>query len=181
MFRITFCRDLHYKKNSILRSFYLFQEQTLPPRPEAYPIPTQTYTREYFTFPASKSQDRMGPAQSQWPNYEEKPQVQAESNHSINSTMQVRSYFFHCKKGGGWREGWRDRNCLISTSHLLKAFLQQLTMISELLRINHTADEGITVLLPRLTWVQKPYFFTFFFFSTEFVLSSYVDLLSRIF
>uniref|UniRef100_A0A8C3CVI0 Afadin, adherens junction formation factor n=1 Tax=Cairina moschata TaxID=8855 RepID=A0A8C3CVI0_CAIMO len=64
------------------------EEQTLPPRPEAYPIPTQTYTREYFTFPASKSQDRMGPAQSQWPSYEEKPQVQAESNHSINSTMQ---------------------------------------------------------------------------------------------
>uniref|UniRef100_A0A8C0BSG9 Afadin n=1 Tax=Buteo japonicus TaxID=224669 RepID=A0A8C0BSG9_9AVES len=64
------------------------EEQTLPQRPEAYPIPTQTYTREYFTFPASKSQDRMGPAQSQWPNYEEKPQVQAESNHSINTTMQ---------------------------------------------------------------------------------------------
>lgn len=36
----------------------------------------------------------MGPAQSQWPNYEEKPQIQAESNHSINSTMQVRSNFF---------------------------------------------------------------------------------------
>ncbi|XP_009987505.1 PREDICTED: afadin-like, partial [Tauraco erythrolophus] len=64
------------------------EEQTLPPRPEAYPIPTQTYTREYFTFPASKSQDRMGPAQGQWPNYEEKPQVLAESNQSINTTMQ---------------------------------------------------------------------------------------------
>ncbi|XP_062428168.1 afadin isoform X11 [Rhea pennata] len=64
------------------------EEQTLPPRPEAYPIPTQTYTREYFTFPASKSQDRMGPTQNQWPNYEDKPQIQAESNHSINTTMQ---------------------------------------------------------------------------------------------
>lgn len=78
--------------------FCLFQEQILPPRPEAYPIPTQTYTREYFTFPASKSQDRMGPAQSQWPNYEEKPQLQAESNHSINTTMQVRSNFFQYKE-----------------------------------------------------------------------------------
>lgn len=165
MFRITFCTDLRDKKNSILRSFYLFQEETLPPRPEAYPIPTQTYTREYFTFPASKSQDRMGPAQSQWPSYEEKPQVQAESNHSINSTMQVRSYFFHCKEGGGWREEeWRDRNSLISTSHLLKTFFQRLSMISELLRINHTTEEGLAVLLPRLTWVQKPYFLTFFFF-----------------
>lgn len=87
----------------VIREFYgvfssLFQEQILPPRPEAYPIPTQTYTREYFTFPASKSQDRMGPAQSQWPNYEEKPQLQAESNHSINSTMQVRSNFFQYKE-----------------------------------------------------------------------------------
>ncbi|KAJ8270715.1 hypothetical protein GJAV_G00118420 [Gymnothorax javanicus] len=36
-------------------------DEPSPPRPEAYPIPTQTYTREYFTFPASKSQDRMGP------------------------------------------------------------------------------------------------------------------------
>lgn len=118
----------------------------------------------------------MGPAQSQWPSYEEKPQVQAESNHSINSTMQVRSYFFHYKEGGGWREEWGDRNSLISTSHLLKTFFQQLRMISELLRINHTTEEGIAVLLPRLTWVQKPYFLTFFFFpfflfsSTEFVI-----------
>uniref|UniRef100_A0A6I8P5N5 Afadin n=1 Tax=Ornithorhynchus anatinus TaxID=9258 RepID=A0A6I8P5N5_ORNAN len=58
------------------------EEQTPPPRPEAYPIPTQTYTREYFTFPASKSQDRMGPAQNQWTNYEEKPPIQTESNRS---------------------------------------------------------------------------------------------------
>ncbi|XP_060098315.1 afadin isoform X5 [Heteronotia binoei] len=64
------------------------EEQMLPPRPEAYPIPTQTYTREYFTFPASKSQDRMGPAQSQWSSYEEKPQVQTESNHYISTAMQ---------------------------------------------------------------------------------------------
>lgn len=104
-------------ENYTLCSFYLFQEQTLPPRPEAYPIPTQTYTREYFTFPASKSQDRMGPAQSQWPNYEEKPQVQAESNHSINTTMQVRSSFFQYKKR-------TERNCLLSTPRLLETFLQ---------------------------------------------------------
>lgn len=63
----------------------------LPPRPEAYPIPTQTYTREYFTFPASKSQDRMGPTQSQWSSYEEKPQVQTENNHYISTAMQVRN------------------------------------------------------------------------------------------
>ncbi|XP_066472553.1 afadin isoform X6 [Tiliqua scincoides] len=64
------------------------EEQILPPRPEAYPIPTQTYTREYFTFPASKSQDRMGPAQNQWSSYEEKPPISAESNHYISTAMQ---------------------------------------------------------------------------------------------
>ncbi|KAM5324271.1 afadin isoform 7-T7 [Glossophaga mutica] len=59
------------------------EEQTPPPRPEAYPIPTQTYTREYFTFPASKSQDRAAPPppHSQWPAYEEEPQVRVDSSH----------------------------------------------------------------------------------------------------
>lgn len=65
------------------------QEQTPPPRPEAYPIPTQTSTREYFTFPASKSQDRVAPPQSQWLGFEEKPQVLADGNHS-SAAIQVR-------------------------------------------------------------------------------------------
>ncbi|KAM5229183.1 afadin isoform 2-T2 [Ctenodactylus gundi] len=65
------------------------EEQTPPPRPEAYPIPTQTYTREYFTFPASKSQDRMAPPQNQWPNYEEKPHVHTDSNHSSITIQRV--------------------------------------------------------------------------------------------
>nr|KAF6461333.1 afadin, adherens junction formation factor [Molossus molossus] len=58
------------------------EEQTPPPRPEAYPIPTQTYTREYFTFPASKSQDRAAPPpHSQWPTYEEEPHLHMDSSH----------------------------------------------------------------------------------------------------
>ncbi|XP_041601276.1 afadin isoform X16 [Vulpes lagopus] len=65
------------------------EEQTPPPRPEAYPIPTQTYTREYFTFPASKSQDRMAPPQNQWPNYEEKPHMHMDSNHSSIAIQRV--------------------------------------------------------------------------------------------
>uniref|UniRef100_A0A3B3SZG0 Afadin, adherens junction formation factor n=1 Tax=Paramormyrops kingsleyae TaxID=1676925 RepID=A0A3B3SZG0_9TELE len=49
-------------------------DEPSPPHPEAYPIPTQTYPREYFTFPASKSQDRMGPAPGQsWPNSDDRP------------------------------------------------------------------------------------------------------------
>ncbi|XP_025278558.3 afadin isoform X19 [Canis lupus familiaris] len=65
------------------------EEQTPPPRPEAYPIPTQTYTREYFTFPASKSQDRMAPPQNQWPNYEEKPHMHMDNNHSSIAIQRV--------------------------------------------------------------------------------------------
>uniref|UniRef100_A0A8C2EM47 Afadin n=1 Tax=Cyprinus carpio TaxID=7962 RepID=A0A8C2EM47_CYPCA len=50
----------------------LCPDEPSPPHPEAYPIPTQTYPREYFTFPASKSQDRMGPGQP-WQNNEPEP------------------------------------------------------------------------------------------------------------
>ncbi|KAM9316702.1 afadin [Gastrophryne carolinensis] len=64
------------------------EEPPAPARPEAYPIPTQTYTREYFTFPTPKSQDRMAPAQSQWPDYEEKIPVQMGSHHSSNTSVQ---------------------------------------------------------------------------------------------
>uniref|UniRef100_A0A673HY66 Afadin n=1 Tax=Sinocyclocheilus rhinocerous TaxID=307959 RepID=A0A673HY66_9TELE len=58
-------------------------EEPSPPHPEAYPIPTQTYPREYFTFPASKSQDRMGPGQP-WQNNEPEP-LPPMDNHSNNS------------------------------------------------------------------------------------------------
>ncbi|EQB77900.1 hypothetical protein CB1_000527019 [Camelus ferus] len=57
-------------------------EEPPAPRPEAYPVPTQTSTREYFTFPASRSQDRAAPPQNQWPSYEEKPHMRTDSDHS---------------------------------------------------------------------------------------------------
>lgn len=64
------------------------QEEPSPPRPEAYPIPTQTYPREYFTFPASKSQDRVGPGQP-WQSNEAEP-LPPMDNHTNNSmSMQV--------------------------------------------------------------------------------------------
>ncbi|XP_059504409.1 afadin isoform X5 [Stegostoma tigrinum] len=47
------------------------EEQVLPTRPEAYPIPTQTYAREYFTFPTSRSQDRVSPVLGQWQHYDD--------------------------------------------------------------------------------------------------------------
>ncbi|XP_044098275.1 afadin isoform X10 [Neovison vison] len=65
------------------------EEQTPPPRPEAYPIPTQTYSREYFTFPASRSQDRVAAPQNQWPSYEEKPRTHTDSSHSSIAVQRV--------------------------------------------------------------------------------------------
>ncbi|XP_067900730.1 afadin isoform X3 [Heterodontus francisci] len=52
------------------------EEQLMPTRPEAYPIPTQTYTREYFTFPTSRSQDRVSPVPGQWQHYDERTMMQ---------------------------------------------------------------------------------------------------------
>ncbi|XP_032956341.1 afadin isoform X8 [Rhinolophus ferrumequinum] len=65
------------------------EEQLPPPRPEAYPIPTQTYAREYFTFPASKAQDRAAPPQNQWPNYEERPHVHLDSSHPSLAAQRI--------------------------------------------------------------------------------------------
>ncbi|XP_077077407.1 afadin isoform X27 [Siphateles boraxobius] len=76
-------------------------EEPSPPRPEAYPIPTQTYPREYFTFPASRSQDRMG---QPWQNSDPEPLPPME-NHSNNSmAMQrvARSQEELCDVPGGY-------------------------------------------------------------------------------
>uniref|UniRef100_A0A671NA04 Afadin-like n=1 Tax=Sinocyclocheilus anshuiensis TaxID=1608454 RepID=A0A671NA04_9TELE len=74
-------------------------EEPSPTHPEAYPIPTQTYPREYFTFPASKSQDRMGPGQP-WQNNELEP-LPPMDNHSNNSmAMQVSHIRMHMNGAG---------------------------------------------------------------------------------
>uniref|UniRef100_A0A673HZD7 Afadin n=1 Tax=Sinocyclocheilus rhinocerous TaxID=307959 RepID=A0A673HZD7_9TELE len=73
-------------------------EEPSPPHPEAYPIPTQTYPREYFTFPASKSQDRMGPGQP-WQNNEPEP-LPPMDNHSNNSMRVARSQEELCEMPG---------------------------------------------------------------------------------
>ncbi|XP_027140438.1 afadin isoform X16 [Larimichthys crocea] len=63
-------------------------DEPSPPRPEAYPIPTQTYPREYFTIPASKSQDRVvGPGQGQhWQGMEDRERLPVVDN--IHNSMQ---------------------------------------------------------------------------------------------
>ncbi|XP_066533013.1 afadin isoform X8 [Hoplias malabaricus] len=64
-------------------------EEPSPPRPEAYPIPTQTYPREYFTFPASKSQDRMGPGPGQpWQSNEPEPLPPMVDHHNNSMAME---------------------------------------------------------------------------------------------
>ncbi|XP_076612718.1 afadin isoform X3 [Chaetodon auriga] len=66
------------------------QEEPSPPRPEAYPIPTQTCPREYFTIPASKSQDRVvGPGQGpsqHWQGMEDRERLPVADN--IHNSMQ---------------------------------------------------------------------------------------------
>ncbi|XP_060907584.1 afadin isoform X8 [Labrus mixtus] len=65
-------------------------DEPSPPRPEAYPIPTQTYPREYFTIPASKSTDRVvGPGQGppqHWQGMEDRERLPVVDN--IHNSMQ---------------------------------------------------------------------------------------------
>nr|XP_055042679.1 afadin isoform X22 [Misgurnus anguillicaudatus] len=63
-------------------------DEPSPPHPEAYPIPTQTYPRDYFTFPAPKSQDRVGPGQP-WQNNEPEP-LPPMDNHTNNNMAMPR-------------------------------------------------------------------------------------------
>uniref|UniRef100_A0A673IQU0 Afadin n=1 Tax=Sinocyclocheilus rhinocerous TaxID=307959 RepID=A0A673IQU0_9TELE len=77
------------KQGAIYHGLATLLNQPSPMMPrEAYPIPTQTYPREYFTFPASKSQDRMGPGQP-WQNNELEP-LPPMDNHSNNSMAMQR-------------------------------------------------------------------------------------------
>uniref|UniRef100_A0A3P9D4Z1 Afadin, adherens junction formation factor n=1 Tax=Maylandia zebra TaxID=106582 RepID=A0A3P9D4Z1_9CICH len=81
-------------------------DEPSPPRPEAYPIPTQTYPREYFTIPASKSQDRVvGPGQQgpppHWQGMEDRDRLPMGDN-IHNNSMQVRKLeilFRYCFSG----------------------------------------------------------------------------------
>ncbi|XP_051951329.1 afadin-like isoform X12 [Xyrauchen texanus] len=78
-------------------------EEPSPPHPEAYPIPTQTYPREYFTFPASKCQDRVGPGQP-WQNNEPEPLPPMDNHTNNNIAMQrvARSQEELCDVPGGY-------------------------------------------------------------------------------
>lgn len=89
--------SLHTLICLFLFSLLLDQDEPSPPRPEAYPIPTQTYPREYFTIPASKSQDRVvvvpgqGPSQH-WQGVEDRERLPVVDNIHNNSSMQVEQH-----------------------------------------------------------------------------------------
>ncbi|XP_028296454.1 afadin isoform X12 [Gouania willdenowi] len=66
-------------------------DEPSPPHPEAYPIPTQTYPREYFTIPASKSQDRVAPGQGppqHWQGMEDRERLPLGDN--VHNNVQQR-------------------------------------------------------------------------------------------
>uniref|UniRef100_A0A671NFG7 Afadin n=1 Tax=Sinocyclocheilus anshuiensis TaxID=1608454 RepID=A0A671NFG7_9TELE len=101
-------------------------EEPSPPHPEAYPIPTQTYPREYFTFPASKSQDRMGPGQP-WQNNEPEP-LPLMDNHSNNS-MQQQQRDAEYQRGSG--EHW---------NHQMSSSVESSTSSQE--HLNYSSSSG---------------------------------------
>uniref|UniRef100_A0A3Q3IM78 Afadin, adherens junction formation factor a n=1 Tax=Monopterus albus TaxID=43700 RepID=A0A3Q3IM78_MONAL len=68
-------------------------DEPSPSHPEAYPIPTQTYSREYFTIPASKSQDRVvglgqGPSQH-WQGMEDRERLPVVDNIHNNNMQRI--------------------------------------------------------------------------------------------
>ncbi|XP_042638192.1 afadin [Orycteropus afer afer] len=85
----TYAAGATAKITSVSTGNLCTEEQALPPRPEAYPIPTQTHPREYFTFPASKSQDRMVPTQSQWLDHEDKPHLHMDDDRANLAAQRV--------------------------------------------------------------------------------------------
>ncbi|XP_044145573.1 afadin isoform X3 [Bufo gargarizans] len=86
--KIAYGSTAPVKFTSVSTGNLCMEELQLPSRPEAYPIPTQTYTREYFTFPNPKCQDRITPASGQWPDFEEKVHDQVGNDHSSNASIQ---------------------------------------------------------------------------------------------
>lgn len=90
MATLTRARVLH-SCYILLISASVRQDEPSPPRPEAYPIPTQAYPREYFTIPASKSQDRVvGPGQGpsqHWQGLEDRERLPVVDN--MHNSMQV--------------------------------------------------------------------------------------------
>ncbi|KAJ8402828.1 hypothetical protein AAFF_G00361420 [Aldrovandia affinis] len=64
-------------------------EEPLSPHPEAYPIPTQTYTRDFFSFPTPLSPDMGGPASGHpWQNSEDRAASPGAVRHCSAAALQ---------------------------------------------------------------------------------------------
>uniref|UniRef100_A0A672QE07 Afadin n=1 Tax=Sinocyclocheilus grahami TaxID=75366 RepID=A0A672QE07_SINGR len=111
----------------------LCPDEPSPPHPEAYPIPTQTYPREYFTFPASKSQDRMGPGQP-WQNNEPEP-LPPMDNHSNNSMAIQVSLFRKRKHMSAYQRGSGEH-----WNHQMSSSVESSTSSQE--HLNYSSSSG---------------------------------------
>lgn len=115
----------HHSKDTLTISVFTHQDEPSPPRPEAYPIPTQTYPREYFTIPASKSQDRVvGPGQApsqHWQGMEDRERLPVVDN--IHNSMQVEQRVMYQRSLIDVRRGHSQRKNLIKLITLLKTLI----------------------------------------------------------
>ncbi|KAM9421545.1 afadin-like isoform 8-T8 [Salvelinus alpinus] len=86
--KAVYTRGPGTKITSVSTGNLCVDDEPSPPHPEAYPIPTQTYPREYFTIPASKSTNRMDPAPGQLYADDRGPPGPMEDHHHNSIAMQ---------------------------------------------------------------------------------------------
>ncbi|XP_042177616.1 LOW QUALITY PROTEIN: afadin-like [Oncorhynchus tshawytscha] len=86
--KAVYTRGPGTKITSVSTGNLCVDDEPSPPHPEAYPIPTQTYPREYFTIPASKSTNRMDSAPGQIYADDRGPPGPLEDHHHNSIAMQ---------------------------------------------------------------------------------------------
>ncbi|XP_052326959.1 afadin-like isoform X15 [Oncorhynchus keta] len=86
--KAVYTRGPGTKITSVSTGNLCVDDEPSPPHPEAYPIPTQTYPREYFTIPASKSTNRMDSAPGQIYADDRGPHGPMEDHHHNSIAMQ---------------------------------------------------------------------------------------------
>ncbi|XP_020352107.1 afadin isoform X22 [Oncorhynchus kisutch] len=86
--KAVYTRGPGTKITSVSTGNLCVDDEPSPPHPEAYPIPTQTYPREYFTIPASKSTNRMDSAPGQIYADDRGPPGPMEDHHHNSIAMQ---------------------------------------------------------------------------------------------
>uniref|UniRef100_A0A8C8JE42 Afadin n=1 Tax=Oncorhynchus tshawytscha TaxID=74940 RepID=A0A8C8JE42_ONCTS len=120
-------------------------DEPSPPRPEAYPIPTQTYPREYFTIPASKSTDRMGPAAGQLYTDDRGPPGSMEDHHNSSIAIQRMGHSQEELEGDyqrGSGEHWVNHHQVSSSVESSTSSQEHLNYSSNKTQSNHKSGPG---------------------------------------